>query len=109
MIPCVMIDLRPDDIRTQAEMDEALRTRIEGCRLEFEVFVPVAIVMHDMQVKWLKLEKFEREHIPSERLRQMRFDNWHGIPVFAVDDWERMPCPNCGQLCEDSEQWYDKE
>lgn len=101
MIPGVMFDLRDEDVRTCADMDAALEERISQCDVEFDAFVPMAIVLHDMQVKWLKLEMFEREHIPSERLRQMKLDNWHGIPVFAVNDWERLPCPNCGQLCED--------
>lgn len=46
--------------------------------------------MHESQVKRLKLEKFEQQHISSAKLKKMKLkkmklNNWKGIPVFVVD------------------------
>lgn len=108
MIPNVMFDLRTEDLHTQREMDEAMGERLQDCNAEFETFVPVAIVMHESQVKWLKLELYESGKYTATQLKQKKLEKWHGIPVITTDEWEGMPCPNCGHIHEDEQAWYDE-
>lgn len=98
MIPGVIFDIRGADVRTHAEMDEAVEDRIAQCRIEFDAFLPMGIVLHESQAKWLKLELFEHGGYSAKQLRKMHLGAWKTMPVYVVDDWERLPCPNCGQL-----------
>lgn len=94
----IMFDLRDEDFRTHAEMDEALVDRMDECRVEYGNFETIAIVLHEQQVKWLKLELYETQRNTTDELKKMTLGSWKNIPVYVVDEWERVPCADCGHI-----------
>lgn len=108
MIQGVMFDLRDEEIQTHKQMDDIMFDRLEGCRAEFKHFEPVAVILHESQVKWLKLELYMHGKYTSKQLKELGIQSWQEVPVIVTDEWDAVPCPSCGKFHDDEQAWYDE-
>ena len=100
MIPDLILDMRDDSFRTQAELTALINEKLADACREFGGCMLRQIIITPHQEKLLKLELAENFVFRWKNLKQKYLDNIGGAQVVLAEEDEPLGCSDCGGVHE---------